>query len=392
MNGMNQGLHGYDDIAVDELRQRRSKKWSTYTDDVLPAWIAEMDFPLSPVIRAALIAGIDRMQTGYIPTSEVSCLSEACAAWLQRSFRFDVEAAQIQIIPDVTRGIELAIHLFSRSESPVVLITPAYPSFFEVIRIAGRSIVEVPMTLADRQYVLDLDAIQAALRSGASTIILCNPYNPLGRVFGTNELAALSEIVERHRARVIVDEVYAPIVYPSSTHISYAMVSEAASRHSVTLTSAAKGWNIAGLKCAQIVLTNPLDLEIWNHLPAERSRGAGILGILANRVAYEEGVPWLETTVEYLDENRTLLAELLARHLPAIRYTIPEGTYLAWLDCREMGLDDPAQYFLDYSKVALNSGAKFGSPGVGHVRLNFATSRSILTEIVERMSIGNTCR
>lgn len=241
------------------------------------------------------------------------------------------------------------------------------------------------------QYVLDLDAIEAAFRSGAGTLILCNPYNPLGRVFKLNELAALSEIVERYRARVIADEVYAPLVYSSSTHIAYATVSEVASLHSVTLTSAAKGWNVAGLKCAQIVLTNPVDLEIWNRLPAERTRGAGILGILANRVAYEEGSPWLETIVTYLDGNRKLLADLLAHYLPAIRYTIPEGTFLAWLDCREMGLDNPAQFFLEHSKVALNSGAPFGPPGVGHVRLNFATSRAILTEIVERMAVANEC-
>ena len=378
-----------DNLVVDQLRLRGSKKWSWYSGDVLPAWIAEMDFPLAPVIRVALISALERSDTGYIPACEVSHLSDACADWLRRSFRFAIEATQIQIIPDVTRGIELAIHLFSPSESPVVLTTPAYPSFFEVARIADRPVVEVPMSVDHGQYVLDLDGIEAAFRSKAGTLILCNPYNPLGRVLSLNELVSLSEIVERYRARVIADEVYAPLVYPSSTHIPYATVSEVTGRHSVTLTSAAKGWNVAGLKCAQIVLTSPLDLEIWNRLPAERTRGAGILGILANRVAYEEGGPWLETIVAYLDRNRRLLADLLTRYLPSIRYTIPEGTYMAWLDCREMGLDDPAQFFLEHSKVALNSGATFGPPGIGHARLNFATSRAILTEIVQRMAAVN---
>lgn len=385
-----QGMQGCDDLVIDELRLQRSKKWSWYGDDVLPAWISEMDFPLAPVIRAELISAIERTETGYIPAREVSRLSEACAAWLRRSFCLPIDAAQVQLIPDVTRGIELAIHLFSRSESPILLTTPAYPSFFEVARIAGRPIVEVPMASDHRQYLFDLDSIEAAFRSGAGTLILCNPYNPLGRVFSSNELAALSEIVERYGARVIADEVHSPLVYTPSTHIPYASVSEAASRHSVTLTSAAKGWNVAGLKCAQMVLTNPLDLEIWKRLPAERTRGASILGIFANRVAYEEGGPWLEQIVAYLDGNRRLLADLLTLHLPGVRYIIPEGTYLAWLDCREMGLDDPARFFLEHSKVALNSGGTFGPPGVGHVRLNFATSRAILTEIVERMATANS--
>lgn len=385
-------MQNHDNIAINELRLQKSKKWSTYNDDVLPAWIAEMDFPLAPVIRTALITAIERTETGYLPPSELLRLSNSCAAWLQRSFHFSIEASQIRVIPDITRGMEFAIRLFSRSESPVVLLTPAYPSFFEVVRCADRPIIEVPTLAKQKKEVLDLDAIEAAFRSGAGTLILCNPYNPLGHVFSREELTALSIIVEQYRARVITDEVYAPLVYSSSTHIPYATISEMASRHSVTLISAAKGWNVAGLKCAQIVLTNPLDQQIWDSLPAERTRGAGILGILANRVAYDAGGPWLQAVITYLDNNRTLLADLLARHLPAIQYKIPEGTYLAWLDCRQMGLDDPALYFLQHSKVALSSGIKYGRPGIGYARLNFATSRSILTEIVERMATAKLPR
>jgi cystathionine beta-lyase len=267
----------------------------------------------------------------------------------------------------------------------VVVNTPAYPPFFEVVKVARRAIVEVPVVRDGERWTLDLDVIDAALRAGAGTVILCNPYNPLGRVFTRQELCGLAETVERHGARVIADEVHAPLIYGPFEHLSYSTVVEAAARHSVTIISASKGWNVPGLKCAQILLTNAADREIWDRQPEMRSEGASVLGELANRVAYEEGQEWLREAVAYLDGNRGLLADLLGAHLPGVRYTIPEGTYLAWLDCRELGLADPAAFFLDHAKVAVSAGQAFGSRGAGHVRLNFGTSRAILTEIVERM-------
>jgi cystathionine beta-lyase len=228
--------------------------------------------------------------------------------------------------------------------------------------------------------------------------LLCTPHNPLGRVFTRAELAALAALVEAHGARVVSDEVHAPFVYPTTQGavpprrvedaalVSYATVSDAAAHHSVALTSASKGWNLPGLKCAQIVLTNEADTAAWDRLSYMRSSGASILGILANRVAYEEGESWLREVVAYLDGNRALLARLLAGLLPRVRYTIPEGTYLAWLDCRTLGVADPAAFFLQRAQVALTDGATFGRPGQGHVRLNFATSRAILTTIVEAMA------
>lgn len=373
-------------LPVEELRARRTAKWSFYADDVLPAWVAEMDFPLAPVIREALVAAVQRSETGYHPAPAVSTLPDACAAWLRRSFNLSVETSQIRIVPDVLRGVELAIQFFSRAESPVVVTTPSYPPFFEVVRSVGRAVVEAPMAMDGDRSVLDLDRVRAALGAGAGTVILCNPHNPLGRVFSRAELTALADVVEECGARVIADEVHAPLIYPGSAHVSYSTVSEAAARHSVTLTSASKGWNVAGLKCAQIILTNPIDIAIWDAMPIVRTHGASILGIVANSVAFERGGSWLEEVVAYLDGNRTLLADLLGRLLPGARYTVPEGTYLAWVDFRPLDLSDPARFFLDHARVGVSDGAAFGAPGAGHVRLNFGTSRAILTEIVERMS------
>jgi cysteine-S-conjugate beta-lyase len=395
----------WDALSIDELRQRGTSKWSLYGAGVLAAWVAEMDFPVAPVVRTALHEAVERSCTAYSPSPADTGLPVACAAWLARSFGVAVDPRQIRILPDILRGMVLAIELFSRPDSPVAVMTPAYPPFFESVRAAGRQLVEVPMvagqagggsfprkgnspveSLRDGRPAIDLDAVDAALRAGAGTVLLCNPHNPLGRVFTRDELAALAGIVEAHGARVVADEVHAPFVYPEAAHVSYSTVSEAAAHHSVTLLSASKGWNLPGLKCAQILLTNQADNELWDRLSYLRTYGASILGILANRAAYEQGGAWLRDVVAYLDGNRVLLAGLLAELLPQVRYAVPGGTYLGWLDCRALGLDDPAAFFLQRAKVALSDGATFGSPGRGYVRFNFATSRTILTMTVQAMA------
>ncbi len=381
----------YENLEAATLRQRRTSKWTHFEQDVIPAWIAEMDFPTAPVIREALIDAIERSETGYPPAGDAMRLPQACAAWLKRSFGWHVEPEQIGLLPDVLKGIELGVQIFSRSESPVIIPTPSYPPFFAVVQSTGRPIIEVPMLRDEDRYVFDLEGIGAAFAAGAGTLILCNPHNPLGRVFTRAELCAVAEIVERYGARVIADEVHAPLIYPGAQHIPYATVSDAAAHHAITLTSASKGWNVAGLKCAQCILVNDRDLAIARSIPFLRilwTYSASTLGILANTVAYEEGGPWLEETVSYLDGNRRHLADLLGRLLPDVGYIIPEGTYLAWLDCRLLGLENPAEFFLEQARVGLNDGAAFGPPGVGYVRFNFATSRPILTEIVERMAVA----
>lgn len=372
-----------DGLTPEQLRERRTAKWTMYGSGVLPAPVAEMDFPLAPAIRDALLAAVLRSETGYEP--EGSGLPEATAGWLERTAGVRVRPDQVKVLPDILKGIDLGIKTFSRPGSAVVLLTPSYPPFFWLPGGAGRDTVEVPLITEGERLTFDIDGIDRVLKNGAGTLILCNPYNPVGRVFTRDELQALARVVERNGARVIADEVHAPLIYPGVAFTSYSTVSEAAARHSITLTSASKGWNVAGLKCAQAVLTNRDDIDAWDRLPFLETHRASILGILANRVAYAAGEPWLNDVVRYLDGNRHLLARLLGEHLPQVGYTIPEATYLAWLDCRSLDLDDPAAFFLEYARVAVNPGASFGASGEGYVRLNFATSRAILTEIVERM-------
>jgi cystathionine beta-lyase len=212
-------------------------------------------------------------------------------------------------------------------------------------------------------------------------------------VFAGEELRALSRCVARRGARVIADEVHAPLAYPGRPHVPYASVSPEAADHAVTVISASKGWNVAGLKCAQVVLTSERDVARWRQIPFHQRHGASTLGIVANVAAYTRGDTWRRRAIAYLDENRRLLARELAAEVPEIGHVSPDASYLAWLDCRRLELDDPAAYFLDRARVALSDGAAFGPPGRGFVRLNFATSGAMVSRIVAALAAAvRECR
>jgi cystathionine beta-lyase len=375
-----------DRISVAELRQRGSLKWTLAGPEVLGAFVAEMDFGTAPAVQDALRAAIDRPDFGYLTPAAAAELSAAVATWLA-GFGWTVDPARIKPLPDVIRGLEAAIDVFTRPGSPVVLPTPAYMPFLTVPPALGRRIIQVPMVGDRGGLALDLDGIAAAFRAGGHLLILCNPGNPTGRVYTPDELRAVAEVVDRHGGRVFADEIHAPLVYPGHRHVPYASVSAAAAGHTVTATSASKGWNLPGLKCAQLIVSNEADEAAWADAALLYERGTSTLGVVANIAAFRDGQDWLAEVLGYLDGNRVLLARLLAEHLPAVRYQPPEGTYLAWLDCRQLGLGDrPGEFFLDRAQVLVNDGPAFGEAGKGHVRLNFATSRPILTQIVGQLA------
>jgi cystathionine beta-lyase len=376
----------WDDITPDRLRRRGSLKWSLHGPGVLNFWVAEMDFPAAPVVRAAAADVVEREEFGYPVGDQASGLPAAVADWQLYRYGWKVDPSSVHTVPDVLKGVELAIERFSPSGSAVVLPTPAYMPFFVVPTLVNRPIVEVPTSVGQGRRTLDLERIEAAFRAGAGTLILCNPYNPLGRVFSRPELEALSQVVDRSGGRVVSDEIHAPLTYPGSSHVPYASISEVAARHTVTVVSASKAWNLPGLKCAQVITSNPLDEGRWQSMPAMKTYGASTIGIRTNEAAFRHGGPWLELAIAYLDGNRTLLQELLADHLPGVGYVPPEGTYMAWLDCRPLDINqEPSAFFLERARVATSAGAEFGGDGAGHIRFNFATSRSILERGVEAM-------
>jgi cystathionine beta-lyase len=316
-------------------------------------------------------------------------MARACSGWHARRYGWDVPPAWISPLPDVIAGLQATIEHFTPPGSAVVLPTPAYMPFRTVPGLVGRELVEVPLVESDGRATYDLDGIDRALRAGAGLVVHVNPHNPLGRVFTADEQLALADVVERAGARVFADEIHAPLVHPGAVHRPYASLSPVTAGHAVTATSASKAWNLPGLKAAQLILSGQADADHWARVGFLYGHGASTLGVLAAAAAYDAGGEWLDGVLTYLDGNRRLLADLLAEHLPEMRYRPPEGTYLAWLDCRQLDLPAPAgEFFLDRAGVALVDGPECGAPGQGHVRLNFATGRGLLTTMVERMAVA----
>lgn len=362
-------------------------KWTKYGPECLGAFVAEMDFGTAPAITAALHDAVDRALFGYLPKAVTDDMAAACAAWHADRYGWPIDPSDVSPLPDVIKGMEVAIDHLSRPGSPVILPVPAYMPFLDVPSIHGRDTIQVPMVRDGSRHVYDLDALERAYAAGGDLLVLCNPHNPLGRVMERAELIAIAEVVERHGGRVFSDEIHAPLIYPGHRHVPYASISPATAGHTVTATSASKGWNLPGLKCGQLIVSNETDRERVAKLGTTISHGTSTLGALANAVAYRDGRDWFDAVLAYLDTNRHLLAELLAAHLPDIDYTPPEGTYLAWLDCRSLNLPmDVSAFFVDEAGVALIDGARCGPPGNGFVRLNFATSRPLLERIVIQMA------
>jgi cystathionine beta-lyase len=259
--------------------------------------------------------------------------------------------------------------------------------FLSVPGFVGREIIQVRMRNDGGFFTLDLDAIEDAFRAGGHLVIFCNPYNPLGRVLTEPEMAQLTAVVERHGGRVFADEIHGPLIYPGMRHVPYASTSDAAASHTLTATSASKGWNLPGLKCAQVILTNEPDRRRWEEMGKWAPHGASNPGVAANIAAYRQGEAWLDQVIGYLDDSRRLLAELLGRHLPQVRYRPPDGTYLAWLDCTAMDLPaSPGLLVTERARVTVVDGPAFGAGGAGSFRLNFATPQPVLTEMIERIA------
>ena len=373
------------DTTAAMLRARGSVKWSTPGPDGFGAAVAEMDFGAAPAILDALAALSATANFGYLSPVLGRELVAACADFQQRRHGWAVDPELIHPVPDVIKALEIAVTYYSKPGSPVIVPTPAYMPFLSVPGQLGREIIQVRMHEEAGFFTLDLDAIDAAFRAGGHLLIFCNPCNPLGRVYTEEEIAELTAVVDRHGGRVFADEIHAPLVYPGLRHIPYASTSDTAAAHTLTGTSASKGWNLPGLKCAQVILSSAADEERWAELGHVAWRGASSPGVAANIAAYRRGEAWLDEVLAFLDENRRLLADLLARHLPQVRYRPPDGTYLAWLDCTALNLDgSPGALLREQAQITVVDGPAFGQGGPGSFRFNFATPQPLLAEMIER--------
>jgi len=370
--------------SLETLRQRTSMKWRTYPPDVLPAFVAEMDFDLAAPIVEAVGAALAIGDCGY---GHKGRLGEAFAAFAGKRLRWPADPARVYAIPDVMTGVAEVVQAVTPPGSGVVINPPVYPPFFYRLRFAERRVVEAPLRRGDGgRYDLDLDALEAALAAeDVRAYLLCSPHNPAGRVWSRDQLMAVADLCQRHAAVLLIDEIHAPLALAGAEHVPFLSLDHEMTERAVAFTSASKAWNIPGLKCGVAIAGSPdlaavLD-ERWEALLA------GQVGVLASIAAFEQSLPWLDALLAQLHENRTLLARLLADHLPAVAYVPPEASFLAWLDGRALGLgDDPAAAFIKRGRVALSPGPGFGPQGNGFVRLNIGTSPELITEAVRRMA------
>lgn len=373
------------------LRDRTSEKWSEYPDDVLPMFVAEMDVPLAPVIREALHEAVDRGDAGYVASR--TRLPQAFAGFASRRWGWDVDPESVATTADVSMGIVEILRRVIEPGAGVVITSPVYPPFFELVTEAGGVVVDVPLRGSGRPedpdggLRLDFDGLEAAFSHGAKAFLLCNPHNPIGRPHTAEELRLVASLAARYGVTVVSDEIHAPLTQPGERFVPYLSVSEEAAEHGYAVLSASKAWNLAGLKCAMMVTAGAGPRRVVAGMPVEVFWRTGQFGVLASVAAFESGEPWLDGLLGMLDDNRRLLGELLSSRLPEIGYRLPAAGYLAWLDCSGLGwTEPPARRILREARVALQEGAPFGPAGVGHARLNLACSPELLTEAIERIS------
>jgi cysteine-S-conjugate beta-lyase len=363
------------------LHERRSEKWTGHDNDVLVATIAEMDFPLAEPIADVLRAAIGRSDLGYA-TPAPRRLRDAFAGFARRRLRWDVDPEQITLVPDVMVGLVELSRVLAGPNGAAAFVTPAYPPFFTAL---PHAVARLEHLAALENGAVDLDALARSIEGGSRVLILTNPHNPTGRVLPRPELEAIAELCAERDVCVLADEIHAPLVLPGAEHTPWLEVSDAARSCGVALTSASKAFNVAGLKAALLVTASDRMRGVVARLP-DLTDQAGLLGVLAAEAAFAEGDEWLDAVLAQLDANRSLLAEHLAAEVPAIRCQPPAAGYLAWLDCRALGLgDEPARIFLERGRVALKPGLNYGREGAGFARLNFGTSPDLVAEAVRRM-------
>ncbi len=371
-----------------DLRARPGIKWHRYADDVLPAWIAEMDFGVAEPIERAMRHLTDEASYGYEPPNRPAALADAFAAHMQERFAWAVGPERVVPVADLVQALFTLVSVFSERGQGVVLQTPIYPPFLNAVRETGRRLVEHRLLDDGSRFVVDTASLRDVFGPDVPVMLLCNPHNPTGRMLERRELEAIAASAIERNMVIVSDEVHADLAYPGQQHIPLASLGPEIAERTVTLTSATKAYNIPGLRCGLMAFGSAALRERFRAAIPDRMLGVvNRFGIEATICAWRECGPWLVEVLQQLRVNRERVRAFFSTELAEIEVYAPEATYLAWLDCSRVQLPGgPQAFFLERARVALNDGADFGPPGQGHVRLNFATTSAILEEILGRMA------
>jgi cysteine-S-conjugate beta-lyase len=373
------------EVDLKRLRALTCVKWTWHDDDVLPAWVADMDLPPAPVAVDAVRALVDRGDFGY-NFHAAGQLPEVFSAWEERRHGWKPGPEQVRVFCDVMQAVDVALWMHCRPGDGVVVFTPIYPPFLRSASADGRHLIDCP--LHPDGWQLDPARLEAAAsQPDARAILLCNPHNPTGRAFSELDLALIADTAERHDLLIVSDEIWGDLVHPGAKHIPIASLAPDIEARTVTISAASKAFNVAGLHCAVAHLGHAGVRDAIASLPGHVLGAVGSPGAEATLAAWTHGEEWLAETSAHLTAMRDHAGGRIASELPQVRFCLPEATYLAWLDVSayELGAD-PAKVLLDEARVALSSGNDFGEHGAGFVRLNLATTRGILDEIIDRMA------
>lgn len=392
--------HPFDEVTLESLRAKNCMKWTYYDADVLPLWVADMDFPPADVIANALAERAQGGNLGYPAgylTGEPG-LREALVAWLAERHDWRVEEDDIWPLHGIIPGLYLGALTCASAGEGVLLQTPLYPPFMAAVQNTGRTAQYSPLVWSGSRWEMDLEGLEAAITPETRLLMICNPQNPTGRVFERTELEALADIVLRHRLWVVSDELHSDLVYsdlvysdpafPGARHIPFASLSDELAQRTLTLLGPTKSFNIAGLKIGFLVTQNAALLDRLKQVGTGLVTPPNVMAQTAALAAYTQGGPWLAGALDYLKKNRDRVGAFAETYLPGSRYAAPEGTYLAWLELGGLGLGDALYGTLLGCGVGLNEGPPYGPGGEGFARLNFATTEAVVAEALERLKTG----
>lgn len=377
-------------VPIEELRTHKSEKWRAFPGDVLPLPVAEMDFPVAEPIRRTLMEMVNKSDLGYL--GSIPEMGEAFAGFASRRFGWAPDPLQVRIAADVGVGIVETLRVITEYGDKILINSPVYPNFWTWATETHLEIVDVPLIRIESgvdgiHWDLDWESIESAYKSGIKVHLICNPHNPLGRVYTRSELERIATLAEENNVIVISDEIHSPLTFNEEKFTPFLSLSDSARSVGITVTAASKGWNIAGLKCAIIVTEDAKLHEKLNAIAPATHYRASLLGAFATVAAFEEGEPWLDSLMFQLDSNRQLVTSLVAEKIPLAKTHMPHCSYLSWIDFSEYQLgDDPSLYLVENSKVAFVPGARFGEKFSQYIRLNFATSPAMIEEAINRVA------
>ena len=371
-------------LSLAEMRTHRSEKWRGFPPDVLPLFVAEMDFPIAKPIQDLLLQMVSHSDIGYL--SAIPELGVAFSNFAKRHWNWDVNPEYVRLCTDVGVGMVEVLRVTTKPGDKVLINSPIYQNFYNWITETQVELIDVPFKRSDMNWELDFENIEKQYQSGIKVHALCSPHNPLGRIYSSEELSRIADLAKQYGVTVISDEIHAPLAFPGQKFVPFLSVSDAAAEVGICVTSASKAFNIAGLKSALIVSQSAAKNELLAKMPISVHFRSSILGAFAAVVAFNEGDEWLSGAISTIESNAHYLKTILNSQLPAAKYEIPQCSYLAWVDVSALNLgEDPAAVFLEKGRVAFNAGKIYGASASQFVRINLATSETVLAEAVNRM-------